>query len=210
MRGKEGMNASLQKCRGLRTIALIWLGLLLTSTVSEAVAQNVGTFTAEITPTTCSVALESGKDELTLGSYDTSKLTDATVIDKPLLVNVEPQALKLTCPGLPSAGLKPALILTGDVSPGQTNESMFRTPGAGDDTTPSLGIRVQLSKKVNVSDWNTIDYINNNESFQLDDITTTVPVRFTMWCKPISGETYGNCKETGKVAARMTFSFEYQ
>ncbi|WP_373226782.1 fimbrial protein [Enterobacter cloacae complex sp. ESBL7] len=209
MGGKGGLNDSRHKCRRLRKVTLTWLGLLLASQASDVAAGNQGVFKAEITPATCSVALDSGKDSISLGIYDTSKLTDAAVITKPLLSSDDaPQALKLTCAGLPSASLMPTLTLNGDAS--SANKTMFRTPGAGDDTTPSLGIRVQLRKSSDISSWDTIDYMSNQGTFSLDDTGSVVPVRFTMWCIPVSGQTYVNCKETGKVAARLTFSFDYQ
>jgi hypothetical protein len=182
----------------------------------ETLAANnaTGTFRANIKVGTCNVSMTSGLSVIDLGSFDSGTLTAASVSSPLLTSDNAPQTLTVNCAGLPLAVSKPTLTLTGDSS-GTADTSVFRTAGLGDDTTPSLGMRVQAQITGGKADWSTIPYMNNNGTL----VTTgtganangnIIPVRFSMWCKPVTGQTYQNCKETGKVAAGLTFSFDYK
>lgn len=186
---------------------------MLSIPTAQAANSAIGTFTANIKVATCSVSMTSGKSLISLGRFDAGSLTAAS-INEPLLVSDEPQSLTTNCSGLPDASSTPTLTLTGDTA-GTADDTVFRSSTLGSATSKSLGIRVQAQQIDGSAPWEGIDYMHNNGAFHVAapgaiPNASLIPLRFSMWCKPVVGETFQNCKAAGTVAAGVTFSFDYK
>ncbi len=190
-----------------------WGGLVLAGALSSGGAQaansDAGTFRAKILPGTCSVALDSQKQTIDLGRVGAGSITTTSAL---LTSDSDQQYIDVTCTGYPSALSKPMLKVTGtDIGSG--GNSLFRNGGPNPST--SLGFRVQAVQNGATPNWSAADYMVNNTGYLAlpqgnNANKAKIPVRFSMWCMPVSPKTVGDCKSAGVVSAALTFSFDYE
>lgn len=160
-------------------------------------------------PGTCSVALDSQKQTIDLGLVGAGSITTASAL---LTSDSDQQYVDVTCTGYPTALSKPMLKVTGtDIGSG--GNSLFRNGGPNPST--SLGFRVQAVQNGATPNWGSADYLVKDQGFLAlpagsNASDAKIPVRFSMWCVPVSPKTVSDCKSAGVVSAALTFSFDYQ
>ncbi|MCT8346131.1 fimbrial protein [Photorhabdus temperata] len=107
--------------------------------------------------------------------------------------------------------ITPTITVTGDHV--DTDETLFRNR---DKQSPAMGVTVQL-KTLNGGEWssdlkNGVPFHLANKGTIINDHapSVSVPVKFSLMCAPVVGESAADCKKTGKISATMTFTFDYR
>ncbi|NHB93674.1 hypothetical protein C5469_16620 [Photorhabdus cinerea] len=160
-------------------------------------------FKATITQGTCDISVSDSNIEL--GTVQFKDVVSGKINKEAYLT------LKNCTAVVNKDSITPTITVTGDHV--DTDETLFRNR---DKQSPAMGVTVQL-KTLNGGEWssdlkNGVPFHLANKGTIINDHapSVSVPVKFSLMCAPVVGESAADCKKTGKISATMTFTFDYR